>query len=100
MLHGKPLNNRFLEIPICRINDVNQKINQGHEFSNPFEIFNLPEEFDKKILRENGLTLWEELIPSIKLYEEVIGLYSSLKFINTHIQQLMSTFQETDSIGL
>lgn len=99
LFDGKPLNDKFFEIPINRIDYLTQKINEGFEFKDPLEIFDISEEFDESILLNNNLRPWSEVIAEIKLFEEAFGLISAMKYVTANVHQVINGFEQKDALG-
>lgn len=100
LFQGRPLNNKFLEVPINRVDLILSKIDQGYVFENPMELFDISEELDQSIILEENLIPWSEIIPEVKVFEELYGILSSIKYLLLHVKQVFSNeFDDKDSFG-
>lgn len=99
LFKGNPINKKYLELPIFRVDKINEIINSGKEINNLFEIFDFPTDITKDLLEKEGLIPWDEQIPEIYYYEQFMGLVMSIKYILIQVKELQLEFINLDNIG-
>ncbi len=99
LFKGNPINNKYWELPIFRIDKINEILNSGEEINNIFEIFDFPTDIKKELLESEGLIPWNEQIAEIRYYEHLMELITSFKYILTQINELQFEFNNLDNIG-
>lgn len=100
LFHSHPLNNKYLEIPLFRIDRVKEILCSGQKDVNLFEIFKFPADINKRILNKERLIPWNSRIDGIQNYEQCMAIVLGLKFVCQEYIKLLDYFSSVDSIGI
>ena len=99
LFKSHPINNKYFELPLYRIDKVKELIYSEQENINIFEIFQFPSDINKNILHKENLLPWNERIPKLLTYEKIMGIASSMKLICQQYYKLIEDFGDVDELG-
>ncbi len=94
-----PINDKYIEIPLFRVDKIKEQLYSENDIINPFEIIKFPTTIDKDTLDKEGLSPWNNRIPDIITYEKLMSLFLSIKLILNQYFKIESEFQNLDEIG-
>ncbi|CAM1359025.1 P-loop NTPase [Tenacibaculum xiamenense] len=99
LIKGNALNDKFYQLSISQIDSIKEKLFSGYTFTNYFELFSFPDDYNVEIFEKEKVRFWNKIIVELKLIEDIIGLLSSVKYLNIFVKQLIENFNDIDELG-
>lgn len=100
LFQSHPINNKFLEIPLFKIDKIKELVYSEQDDINLFEIFQFPSDINKSILNKEGLIPWNSRIEEVITYEKIMGVASGMKLLFQPFIKLLEEFDSVDEIGV
>lgn len=97
--NSHPINDKYLDLPIHRIDKAQEMLYSEKQINNVFEIFQFPSEITRLVQSELKISPWNERINEVKSYEKVMGVCSSVKIIFEQYIGLKTEFETADRFG-
>ena len=100
LFQSHPINNKYLELPLFKIDRVKELLFSESNDINIFEIFQFPSDINKSTLNKEGLIPWNSRIEELMNYEKIMGVASGMKLLCQQYYKLLEELGTVDEMGI